>query len=128
MIALMTDEPRRALSWPSRTLKHASLRAFDLSERTVKAGWRSQQLRVRRWRSRLFMIVQISVAAGVSWGIARYGLGHESPFLATVAAIICLGFSFGQRLGRVVEVAVDPEVGEEGVDGHGALLGWGGGG
>ena len=111
MIALMTDEPRRALSWPSRTLKHASLRAFDLSERTVKAGWRSQQLRVRRWRSRLFMIVQISVAAGVSWGIARYGLGHESPFLATVAAIICLGFSFGQRLGRVVEVAVGVTVG-----------------
>ena len=57
------------------------------------------------------MIVQISVAAGVSWGIARYGLGHESPFLATVAAIICLGFSFGQRLGRVVEVAVGVTVG-----------------
>ncbi|MFT3886980.1 MAG: FUSC family protein [Arachnia sp.] len=109
----MGDEPRRALSWhaTSRTLKHASLRAFDLSERTAKAGWRSQQKRVQRWRSRLFMIVQISVAAGVSWGIARYWLGHHSPFLATVAAIICLGFSFGQRLGRVVEVAVGVALG-----------------
>ncbi|MBK7821319.1 MAG: aromatic acid exporter family protein [Tessaracoccus sp.] len=109
----MTDEPRRALSWQAtgRTLKQASLRAFDVSERTAKAGWRSQQLRVKRWRSRLFMIIQISVAAGISWGIARYWLGHESPFLATVAAIICLGFSFGQRLGRVVEVAVGVALG-----------------
>jgi len=87
------------------------LRAFDLSERTARAGWRSQRRRVTRWRSRLFMIVQISVAAGVSWGLAHYVLRHSEPFLATVAAIICLGFSFGQRLGRVLEVAVGVTVG-----------------
>ena len=57
------------------------------------------------------MIVQISVAAAASWGVAHYVLQHEAPFLATVAAIICLGFSFGQRLGRVVEVAVGVTVG-----------------
>ena len=34
MIVLMTDQPRRALSWPGRTLKHASLRAFDLFPHT----------------------------------------------------------------------------------------------
>lgn len=57
------------------------------------------------------MIVQISIAAGASWGFAHYILKHPAPFLATVAAIICLGFSFGQRLGRVVEVAVGVTVG-----------------
>lgn len=94
-----------------RTLQRASLRAFDVSERTARAGWRSQRQRVRRWRSRLFMIIQMSVAAGVSWGICRHLLGHETPFLATVAAVICLGFSFGQRLWRVVEVAVGVTIG-----------------
>ncbi|WP_077351879.1 FUSC family protein [Tessaracoccus flavescens] len=108
----MTDGNRR-ISWSAtrRSLHRASLRAFDLSERTARAGWRSQRLRVSRWRSRLFMIVQISIAAGVSWGFAHYVLKHPSPFLATVAAIICLGFSFGQRLWRVVEVAVGVTVG-----------------
>lgn len=57
------------------------------------------------------MIVQMSVAAGASWGFARYVLGHQAPFLATVAAIVCLGFSFGQRLWRVVEVAVGVTIG-----------------
>ncbi|MCA1781320.1 MAG: FUSC family protein [Intrasporangiaceae bacterium] len=33
-------------------------------------------------------------------------LGHEQPFFAAVAAILCLGLSFGQRVTRVVEVAV----------------------
>lgn len=109
----MDDEAASGKGWEAtrRSLLHASLRAFDVSERTAKAGWRSQQRRVQRWRSRLFMIVQISIAAGISWGISHYLLGHQAPFLSTVAAIICLGFSFGQRLGRVAEVAVGVTVG-----------------
>lgn len=109
----MTEDHRHGFSWhgTGRALQRASIRAFDLSERTARRGWRSQQRRVGRWRSRLFMILQISLAAGASWWIARYVLGHEAPFLATVAAIICLGFSFGQRLGRVAEVAVGVTVG-----------------
>lgn len=100
-------------SWrrTSRSLHRASLRAFDLSERTARRGWRSQRRRVGRWRSRLFMIVQISLAAGLSWWIAKTLLGHEAPFLATVASIVCLGFSFGQRLGRAAELAVGVTVG-----------------
>jgi len=104
------DEPG-FLHGTGRALQRASIRAFDLSERTARRGWRSQVRRVSRWRSRLFMIVQISLAAGVSWWIAHDLLGHYAPFLSTVAAIICLGFSFGQRLGRVVEVAVGVTVG-----------------
>ncbi|MHA6524828.1 FUSC family protein [Tessaracoccus sp. G1721] len=109
----MAEEERHGFSWhdTGRALQRASVQAFDLSERTARRGWRSQQRRVGRWRSRLFMIMQIALAAGVSWWIARRLLGHEEPFLATVAAIICLGFSFGQRLGRVVEVAVGVTIG-----------------
>lgn len=106
-------EERHGFSWQDtgRALQRASIRAFDVSERTARRGWRSQQRRVGRWRSRLFMILQIALAAGASWWIARRLLGHEEPFLATVSAIICLGFSFGQRLGRVVEVAVGVTIG-----------------
>ncbi|MBB1513957.1 FUSC family protein [Tessaracoccus sp. MC1627] len=109
----MAEEQGHGFSWhdTGRALQRASIRAFDVSERTARRGWRSQQRRVGRWRSRLFMILQISLAAGASWWIARRLLGHEEPFLATVAAIICLGFSFGQRLGRVVEVAVGVTIG-----------------
>lgn len=94
-----------------RSIQRASLHAFDLSERTARRGWRSQQRRVGRWRARLFIIIQISIAAGLSWWIAHELLGHQAPFLAAVAAIICLGISFGQRLIRVVEVAIGMTIG-----------------
>lgn len=84
-----------------------SLRAFDLSER---AG-RSQQRRVERWREHLFMMVQIALAAGLAWWAGESLLGHQAPFFACVAAIICLGLSFGQRMSRVVEVAAGVFVG-----------------
>lgn len=57
------------------------------------------------------MIVQISLAAGLSWWIAQTLLRHSHPYLAVVASIICLGFSFGQRLGRAVEIAVGVTIG-----------------
>ncbi|WP_185975791.1 FUSC family protein [Tessaracoccus rhinocerotis] len=87
------------------------MRAFDLSERAARRGWRSQRKRVNRWRSRLFIIIQISLAAGLSWWISQTLLGHEQPFLAVVASIVCLGFSFGQRLFRALEIAVGVTVG-----------------
>lgn len=105
------DDGHGFLHDTGKALQKASIRAFDVSEETARRGWRSQQRRVSRWRSRLFMIVQISIAAGLSWWIAHDLLGHSEPFLATVAAIICLGFSFGQRLARVAEVAVGVTVG-----------------
>ena len=57
------------------------------------------------------MIIQISVAAGLSWWLAQRLLDHRMPYLAVVAAIICLGFSFGQRLTRALEVAVGVTIG-----------------
>lgn len=93
------------------TLQRATLKAFDLSERTARRGWRSQRRRVSRWRSQLFLILQIAVAGGVAWWIAHDLVGHQAPFLATVAAIVCLGFSFGQRMSRVVEITIGVAIG-----------------
>ena len=82
-------------------MHQVSLRAFDLSER---AG-QSQQRRVQRWREHLFMMTQVALAAGLAWWLGQNLLGHKVPFFASVAAIICLGLSFGQRTSRVLEVA-----------------------
>ena len=60
---------------------------------------------------RIFFIAQCALAAGVAWALARYVLGHPQPFFAPVAAMVCLGFSFGQRLRRVAEVMVGVAVG-----------------
>lgn len=67
--------------------------------------------RVTRLKDRAFFVAQCALAAGVAWGLARYVLGHEMPFFAPVAAMVCLGFSFGQRLRRVAEVMVGVAVG-----------------
>jgi len=83
-----------------------SLRAFDLSERAGRRGMASQRRRLRRWRAHLFLVTQMSLAAGLGWFLGMNLLGHEQPFFAAVAAIICLGLSFGQRVTRVIEVAV----------------------
>lgn len=109
------SKPKRRphFSWhgTGTAIQNASLRAFDLSERTARRGWRSQKRRVNRWQSRLFMIIQISLAAGISWWLAQTLFDHKAPYLAVVATIVCLGFSFGQRLWRAIEIAVGVTVG-----------------
>ncbi|MBM7797457.1 uncharacterized membrane protein YgaE (UPF0421/DUF939 family) [Microlunatus panaciterrae] len=87
------------------------LRAFDLTERTARAGRDTAHRRVQRWRSRIFMITQCAVTAGLAWWLAQTVIGHRLPFFAPVAAIICLGFTFGQRLRRGIEVAIGVAVG-----------------
>jgi uncharacterized membrane protein YgaE (UPF0421/DUF939 family) len=67
---------------------------------------RLQRLRVRGWQ-----IGQCAVAAGLAWLAAAEVLGHSQPFLAPVAAIVCLGVTYGQRLRRVAEVTVGVAVG-----------------
>ncbi len=95
----------------SFSLHQMRLQAFDLSERTAKRGGRSVKKRVQRWWDRLFMIFQCAITAGLAWWLAQTLLGHKQPFFAPVAAIITLGFSFGQRLSRATEVAIGVAVG-----------------
>jgi hypothetical protein len=37
------------------------------------------------------------LAATIAWVIAKYGLGHEQPFFAPVAAVIALNTTVGER-------------------------------
>lgn len=83
----------------------------DIAPQAVRRSRASVRTRVDRWRSRVFFIAQCAIAAGVAWALARYVLGHRQPFFAPVAAMVCLGFSFGQRLRRVAEVMVGVAVG-----------------
>lgn len=88
-----------------------TLRAYDLSERTARAGRASLEQRYERWRSRWFIIGQIAITAGIAWFLALNVLGHHLPFFAPVAAIVTLGVSFGSRMRRAVEVAIGVAVG-----------------
>jgi uncharacterized membrane protein YgaE (UPF0421/DUF939 family) len=92
-------------------LHQLKLRAFDVSERTAELGRQSMQRRLERWRSRSFFIIQCAVTAGLAWWLAVNVLGHAMPFFAPVAAIISLGFSFGNRLRRGIEVSIGVAVG-----------------
>lgn len=83
----------------------------DVAPQAARRSRASVRRRVDRWRDRAFFIAQCALAAGVAWGVARYGVGHKMPFFAPVAAMICLGFSFGQRLRRVAEVMIGVAVG-----------------
>ncbi|MCB7136295.1 FUSC family protein [Cellulosimicrobium marinum] len=83
----------------------------------ARTAWRRRVLRARlrqgasRVRVAFWPILQASAAAGLAYGVARYGLGHPTPFFAPVAAWICLGFSQDRQLRRVVEVAVGVAIG-----------------
>jgi uncharacterized membrane protein YgaE (UPF0421/DUF939 family) len=83
----------------------------DVAPRAARRSRASITRRLDRWRSRAFFIAQCALAAGVAWVLARYVVGHKQPFFAPVAAMVCLGFSFGQRLRRVAEVMVGVAVG-----------------
>ncbi|OLF13195.1 hypothetical protein BLA60_06550 [Actinophytocola xinjiangensis] len=57
-------------------------------------------------------ILQCGIAAGVAWLVATRVFGHERPFFAPIAVIICIGVGLGQRrLRRVVELVVGVSVG-----------------
>ena len=92
-------------------LDKVRLRAFDLSERTTRLGYRSAQRRLARWRGRGFLIAQCAVTAGLAWWLARQLLQHPAPFFAPVAAILVLNVTYGNRLRRGVEVAIGVALG-----------------
>ena len=79
-------------------------RAWDRSRLSVRT-------RIGRLRSRIFLLVQCAVAAGVAWWLATDVFRHPSPFFAPIVAVVCLGMSYGQRLRRVFEVAIGVAVG-----------------
>jgi uncharacterized membrane protein YgaE (UPF0421/DUF939 family) len=93
------------------SVQRMKLRAFDLSERTTRLGRRSLQQRLDRLRSRAFLISQTAVTAGLAWFLASEMFSHQQPFFAPIAAIICLGGTFGHRMRRGFEIALGVAVG-----------------
>jgi uncharacterized membrane protein YgaE (UPF0421/DUF939 family) len=77
----------------------------------VDAGRRRLRASATRVRDGAWAVVQCSIGAGVAWYAAVALLGHETPFFASVAAVVCLGLRAAQRLRRVLELAVGVTVG-----------------
>ena len=74
-----------------------------------------------RWRGAALPIVQCALSAGLAWLVATMVIGHQHPFFAPIAAVVCLGVSLGQRLRRVGELVVGVSVGVGVGD---ALISW----
>lgn len=70
----------------------------------VRQGW-------ARVHTSFVPVLQASVAGGIAFGIARYGLGHPYPFFAPVSAWVALGFSSDRQVRRVAELAIGVAVG-----------------
>lgn len=73
-------------------------------DQALRRGRTSARARLARLRSNGWHVAQCAVAAGVAWFVAADVFGHPMPFFAPVAAVVCLGTSYGQRLNRVLEV------------------------
>lgn len=95
---------------PAR-LRAAMVRAFDLSERSVRRSRRSLGEGWERLHARFWMIAQCALTAGLAWWLAIVVLGHPMPVFAPVAAVITLGLSFGQRYSRALEVGIGVAIG-----------------
>lgn len=80
-------------------------------DRAWARGRTSLAYRVQRLHAKGWQVAQCAVAAGAAWLVARDLLGHEVPFFAPIAAVVSLGTSYGQRLRRVVEVALGVAIG-----------------
>ena len=96
-----------------------------LGDRAWENGRLSLAARLRRLRSKMWMVGQCAVAAGMAWFVGRDVLGHPNPFFAPVAAVLCLGTSYGQRLRRVAEVSIGMSIGIGVADLFTLLLGQG---
>src|SRR5215204_4041544 len=56
-----------------------------------------------RLRAGMWPVVQTAVAATLAWSAAALVLGHERPFVASIAAVISIGAVAGQTLKRAIE-------------------------
>jgi Fusaric acid resistance protein-like len=65
-----------------------------------------ERLRINGWP-----VVQTAVAASVAYFLAVVLFGHERPFFAPIAAVICLGVTLGERSRRAVELVFGVAIG-----------------
>ncbi|HET7326123.1 MAG TPA: FUSC family protein [Nocardioidaceae bacterium] len=95
----------------TRASSQVGARTNAAARSSMRTGRASARARLSRLRARSWHVGQASIAAAVAFLLARELLDHPRPFLAPVAAIVCLGMSYGQRLRRVAEVTIGVAVG-----------------
>jgi uncharacterized membrane protein YccC len=66
---------------------------------------------IDRLRTNGWSVLQTAVAASAAYFLAVIVFGHERPFFAPIAAVICLGITLGQRARRAVELVFGVAVG-----------------
>ena len=64
-----------------------------------------------RFRAGVWPVVQTALAATLAWSAAALVLGHERPFVASIAAVISVGAVAGQTLKRAAEWILGVAVG-----------------
>ena len=64
-----------------------------------------------RLRAKGWAVVQAAVAASLAYLLANVVIGHETPFFAPIAAVICSSVTLGQRVRRAVELVFGVAVG-----------------
>jgi uncharacterized membrane protein YccC len=64
-----------------------------------------------RLRSSVWPVAQSAAAASLAFFVAQVLLGHEQPFFAPIAAVICLSVTLGHRNRRTLELVFGVAVG-----------------
>jgi uncharacterized membrane protein YgaE (UPF0421/DUF939 family) len=64
-----------------------------------------------RLRTSAWSILQAAVASSLAYFVAEVLVGHEHPFFAPIAAVICLSVTLGQRNRRAIELVFGVAVG-----------------
>ena len=67
---------------------------------------KSVQARLKRVRKRLLPILQIGLAAGLAYFLARDVAGHPRPFFAPISVVIIIGMTGGDRVSKSVDMAL----------------------
>jgi uncharacterized membrane protein YgaE (UPF0421/DUF939 family) len=101
----------RSRSSPREQLTRAGAAAAPHLELAMTRGRTSLRQRRARLRAKAWQVGQCAIAAGIAWTIATDVFDHRRAFFAPVAAVVCLGTSYGQRLRRVGEVTVGVALG-----------------
>ncbi|QGU05618.1 FUSC family protein [Corynebacterium comes] len=71
----------------------------------------SLESRVHRVRKRSIAIIQVAVAAGLAYWVARTLFEHPAPFFAPITVVIILGLTGGDRIRRALELSLGVTVG-----------------
>lgn len=83
---------------------------FEVARRRIRLRRRLRD-GVGRVRVSWWSIGQSALGGAAAWELAVRVLGHQAPFFASVAAIVCLSISVLNRLRRVVEIAIGVAIG-----------------